>query len=686
MKITEKKNRKISVDLDFLKKSIKYILLIFGVPWDLLNLATNLHLMKYFLLLLVLLFPFTGKAQGRGESRETDLEWLSSTEALKARHKVQFKPAGATSNYDLAYHRLEWQVDPRESFIKGTVTSHFRALADMDEIAFDLSGNMKVISVRQRDSELDFSHEQDDRLVIKLKGPIGAGVLDSLSIHYEGNPVSSGFGSFEVTTHGSSRTPILWTLSEPYGAKGWWPCKQDLIDKVDSVDIYITHPDSYRAASNGTLISEKESGDYRITHWKHRYPIPAYLIAIAVTNYQVHEQSVSEAPFKIVNYLYPETFNQTVRNLTVTPSIMSFFREYFGEYPYSREKYGHAQFGWGGGMEHSTMSFMGSWSRGLIAHELAHQWFGNKITCSSWQDIWLNEGFATYLDGLVTENFDGEKDFIRWRKNLNRIITSEPSGSVFVNDTTSVSRIFSSRLSYRKGAMTLHMLRYKLGDEDFFNGLRSYLEDPELAYGYAATPDLIRHLEQASGEDLDEFFNDWIYGQGYPTYKVIWSQSEEGTLNFQINQSQSHSSVSFFEMPLPVTVMGPNGEIENLRMELSENNQNFSVDPGFEVSSVEIDPEGHLISGSNRVTLGLDERALEKSVVIYPNPVRDLLMIRNEGMSELRRITIYDILGKKVLQQLDPKDQVRTSELDFGLHLVVIDTDQGTLYKTILKN
>ena len=441
----------------------------------------------------------------------------------------------------------------------------------------------------------------------------------------------------------------------------------------------------YKAASNGTLIAEKEYGDKRITHWKHRYPIPAYLIAIAVTNYHVYEQSLSQAPFEIVNYLYPETYEQTVRNLTVTPSIMNFFREKFGEYPYSKEKYGHAQFGWGGGMEHSTMSFMGSWSRGLIAHELAHQWFGNKITCSSWQDIWLNEGFATYLDGLVTENFDGEQEFIRWRRNLNQVITSEPSGSVFVTDTTSVSRIFNSRLTYRKGAMVLHMLRYKLGDQDFFDGLRNYLQDSKLTYDYAATSDLIRHLEQASGEDLKEFFRDWIYGQGYPNFEVFWSQSEEGILNIQVYQSQSHSSVSFFEMPLPVTVYGTRGKMENLRLEISENGQNFSIDPGFTISAVEVDPNVHLISGRNQVTLGLDELALEKSISVYPNPVRDVLMIRNEGMSQLRRITIYDIQGRKVLQQLGSETQVQTGDLRIGLHLIVIDTDQGTFHKTLLK-
>lgn len=641
--------------------------------------------MKYLMLLCLLLFSLAGEAQETGVDASSEIDRIAELESAKARLQSRFKASAGLSDYDLTYHRLEWKVDPGKASIEGKVTTHFRALAQLESLSFDLAENMKVSEVLQRGEKLEFRQGPDDRLEVFLTQSLAPGELDSLSITYAGDPVSSGFGSFEISTHGDMGTPVLWTLSEPYGAKGWWPCKQDLIDKIDSIDVYITHPVQYRAASNGVLISETDSGNLRTAHWKHRYPIPAYLVAIAVTNYRVFEQEVDSAPFRIVNYLYPESYDRTVRDLSATPGLMGFFRKRFGEYPYSREKYGHAQFGWGGGMEHSTMSFMGSWSPSLIAHELAHQWFGNKVTCGSWQDIWLNEGFATYLDGLALEEFSGDAAFREWRKNLVRQITSEPSGSVYVDDTTSVGRIFSSRLSYRKGAMVLHMLRYKLGEEVFSRALANYLEDPQLSYSYAKTPDLIRHLEQSSGEDLKEFFDDWIYGEGYPTYEVVWSQDNEGRLDLQVSQTQSHESVDFFEMPLPLTLNGAQGQTQNLRLEITENGQGFSTAVPFEVVSVQVDPEKNIISAGDQSVLGLDQHALEESISVYPNPVSDLLFIDNSGLAMLKRLTLYDIQGKKIKELANPGSVIPVQDLNFGLHLLVIDTDRGTLRKTILK-
>ncbi|HIG89475.1 MAG TPA: peptidase M1, partial [Flavobacteriaceae bacterium] len=426
------------------------------------------------------------------QNYDEELDNIVAFESNIASKKIDFKTNLNTANYDLKYHKLEFNLDPSSAYLEGQITSHYVAKEDLNQVVFDLTENMNVSHVYYLYSGalLNFVHTTDDELIIDLPALQNTGVMDSLKVIYSGNPVSSGFGSYEQSDHNGS--PIIWTLSEPYGAKGWWPCKQDLNDKIDSIDVFITTPkfnsnnEENIAVSNGLEIIQITSGQYKTTHFKHQYPIPAYLIAISVTNYLTYSHVVDNngSPFEIVNYVYPENYDNANQSTPITVDIMNLFSGLFEEYPFSNEKYGHAQFGWGGGMEHTTVSFMGGFSRGLIAHELAHQWFGNKVTCGSWKDIWLNEGFATYLSGLVIENFDGFESFTSWKQNRINSITSQPGGSVYIidNDTTS-SRIFNGRLSYSKGAMVAHMLRKELSDAIFFESLQNYLADPDLSYG-----------------------------------------------------------------------------------------------------------------------------------------------------------------------------------------------------------
>lgn len=337
-----------------------------------------------------------------------DIAQMESQNAI-----LNFTANPNTANYDLVYNRLELEVNPAYQYISGEVTAYYKAKETMNAIVFDLAANMNVSQVLQRGNSLAFSRNGDE-LLISFLTELNTTVLDSLTISYSGIPDDS---DDAFVTHTHNGTPGLFTLSEPFGAKEWWPCKHDLNDKIDSIDVFIKAPSQYVAVSNGTEQSIELDGlGNKITHFRHNYPIPAYLVAIAVTNYQLMTQTAGTVPhtFPIVNYLYPESFNSASNQLAVTLPIMNLFEDKFGTYPFADEKYGHAQFGWGGGMEHTTVSFMGSFGRSLIAHELAHQWFGNQITCGSWQDIWLNEGFATYLDGMVVEHLDGEASFVSW--------------------------------------------------------------------------------------------------------------------------------------------------------------------------------------------------------------------------------------------------------------------------------
>lgn len=617
----------------------------------------------------------------------SDFDQILEAEAKSAHKIINYKANINTSNYDVTYHRFDWNIDPAVAFISGTVTTTFTAKDDLTTITFDLTDNMTVSAVTQNGNSLSYSQNTNDELVITLSHTLFQGQSSTVKITYSGNPVSSGFGSFEQTTHNG--TPIIWTLSEPYGAKGWWPCKQDLNDKIDEIDIYITAPQQYVSVSNGLEQSQTTSGGFKTTHFKHQYPIPAYLIAIAVTNYSVYSHQVPNngKPFDVVNYVYPENLAYAQANTGITVDIMNLFANLFEEYPYANEKYGHAQFGWGGGMEHTTVSFMGSFSRGLIAHELAHQWFGNKITCGSWKDIWLNEGFATYLAGITIENLDGQASFKNWRMNTVNSITSSPAGAVYLSDidTTSVSRIFNGRLSYSKGAMVLHMLRKKLGDTQFFQGMKDYLANPNLAYNYAITTDFISNMEAASGQNLTEFFNDWIYNQGYPSYSIDWYQPQANQLKITVNQTQSHTSVNYFEAPIPIRVRGTGGETIELVLDNTFDGQEFLETINFQVFQVSIDPDAHLISRNNSSTLGLEDVFSVSEFSIYPNPASTTLFIDKPADFLIENITVFNVLGQ-VENLISNEENIEISQLIPGFYFIRIQTNQGTINKSFLKH
>jgi len=620
------------------------------------------------------------------------LDAIRESEAKSALNHMMQRSNLNTGNYDLKYHRLALDVDPGVAFISGEITSYFEAKSDMSTITFDLTSNMIVSQVLQRGNLLAFTQNADDELVITLPVTQNTGVLDSLTVSYSGNPISSGFGSFEQTEHNGD--PVIWTLSEPYGAKAWWPCKQDLIDKIDSVDVFMTTPqfnpsnEEYISVSNGLEQSQVVNGTNKTTHFRHRHPIPAYLIAIAATNYEVYSHTVPNNgnPFDIVNYVYPESLANAQAGTPITVDIMNIYTNLFEEYPFADEKYGHAQFGWGGGMEHTTVSFMGSFGRNLVAHELAHQWFGNKITCGSWKDIWLNEGFATYLSGITIENLDGNDAFTTWKQQRNNSITSQTDGSVYLTDadTTSVSRIFSGRLSYNKGAMVLHMLRKKLGDTPFFQALQTYLASSEHAYDYALTEDFITIVETSSGEDLTEFFDDWLFNQGYPSYTINWNQPATNQVSITIDQTQSHPSVSFFEAPVPLRVIGTLGETLDLVLDHNTDGQNFLESVSFEVQDILFDPESNLISRNNNVLLGVDDLEIADMLLVYPNPTSGVLFIDKPSRLDISEVKIVNPLGQLV-NQLPYASTLDTSLWTSGLFFIQFQTKDGVITKTVLK-
>jgi aminopeptidase N len=627
--------------------------------------------MKLFLLLLTISFFACGNSIAQSNNLETTKQ-VAAFEKAKFNARLDNKTLSlASNNFTVNYYRCDWNIDPAVRYISGSVTSYFITTASTSQVTYDFTNQLTVDSIIFHASPISFSQLSNKTLVINLPLTLNTGAADSVSIFYHGTPPTSGdfTGGFTKTTHAG--TPVIWTLSEPYGASGWWPCRNGLDDKADSIDIYITHPSQYKASSNGVLVSETTNGSNTTSHYRHRYPIATYLVAFAVTNYTRFTNNVviHGKTLPVIQYIYPEDVSTFQSATPVVLNALQLYSQYFGNYPFLKERYGQTEFSWGGGMEHQTNSFVIGAGTNLMTHELGHQWFGDKVTCGSWQDIWLNEGFANWLaDMFYTEKIDT----VNYKSNVQAdllYITSQKGGSVWVDDTTNSNRIFDTRLTYDKGSFLVRMLRWELGDSLFFKGLRQYLNSPKLTYGFARTADLQHKLQQVSGRNLNYFFNQWFYGEGYPSVTVTWKDSSNNKIYFTVSQTTSKpSSVSFFRLKLPVLVS--NGTKKRLYiLNCKTNNQNFVRNsPSFKVQSVVIDPDNYLITKNNKVVAAtLQPIAGIASVSVNPNPVSTTANVVLKNMNGKVHLQLFDNSGNiKWNQQMDVPDNSTTIQIPFS--------------------
>lgn len=626
------------------------------------------------LLFLILLVTFQNTLAQSPDPDFTDK--MAFSEAQSHLKIATFIESADYASYDLVYQQLNFEVDPAVNYISGSVLSKVKFLKiNITEIHFDLSSALIVDSIYFDRKKIIFQHNSD-KILIQLSSEMQESLFHQVEVFYHGSPPETGFGSFMVSKH--NKIPVLWTLSEPYGALDWWPCKESLTDKIDSLDVFITCPSQYKAASNGKLISDLISGTKRTAHWQHRYPIATYLVAIAVTNYETYYDFLNLPDGKkieVLNYIYPEYLSIAKTKSDQILDIMAYYNSRLITYPFASEKYGHAQFGWSGGMEHQTMSFMATLDFDLVAHEMAHQWFGDYITLASWHDIWLNEGFATFMTGLVYENLLDGYYWPIWKDQLVKKITSLSGGSVYVSDTTDVSKIFNSRLSYSKGAYLLHMLRWEMGDERFFKGLKNYLTDPSIANGFASQEKLVKHMETVADTSFTEFFNDWYYGEGYPVYRLVYFSDpiNPAIQKLRISQNSSNPLVSFFEMHLPVRVW-KNGNSKDLRLYNTQQNQEFVISEE-KVDSIQFDPEKWLCAKAD-IALPVIEISDSEQIQIIPEYSNQRIRVILPEFSGKEIFRIFDMNGRTVLTGLlkgkDSRIEIKT--LRTGIYLAEIQT------------
>lgn len=637
---------------------------------------------------IVVVLQFSNIAAQHNDGYDIAVQELKARQATFGTEKKN--QSAAQSQYDVHYYQLDVEIDPNKRFIKGNSTTHFVVLESLNSIELDLASVLTVDSVKFNNQLVSVSGIGKDKIKVFLPQNLPVGTFGAVTVWYKGTPPNNGFNAFDQRTHQGA--PIIWTFSCPDNADDWWACKNTLDDKADSVEIIVKNPIAYTAVANGKLYKTEQVGNQTISYWKHRYPITTYLIAVAVTNYAVYSDFLVQGQdsLEILNYVYPENLVQAKAGTAALLPVMQFYEEKFGPYPYRKERFGHAQFSWGGGMEHQTTAFVTDFSKGLLAHELSHQWFGDMVTCGSFTEAWLNEGFATYVTALVDET-TAPNTFRSWRSSTINSVTSVINGSLYCKDTTNANRIYDYRLTYQKGAMVLHMLRWIVGDSAFFKGVRNYLEDPKLKYKYVTTNDLMNHLEKSSGKDLKPFFQKWFYGEGHPKYELRWNQGNDFAIKAVLNQTTSHNSVAFYDLPVEIRFTGSlDGNVKDTTLLLQHDKTGFSFqfNPGYKISIVTIDPNLWLIAKKTVIkdaTLSsqtLDEAAI---VTVQPNPFTQQFTLSSD--QNILSVSVYDFEGRLVLQKNTDAHEVQLdmSAYQSGNYVLLTKTKSSTWSQKIVK-
>jgi aminopeptidase N len=473
--------------------------------------------------------------------------------------------------------------------ITGEATAEFRFVRDgVAEVALDLAASMKVSEVSSSGARLEFTHPSD-RLVIPLASPPHSGDLRKFTILYHGTPTSGlriGTNKYHDRTFFSQNWPDL--------ARQWLPIIDHPYDKATS-EFLITAPAKYQVVANGLLQEETDLGDgRRLTHWKQSVPIASWLNAIGVAQFASrHFAPVHGVPLETwLDYQDREagivTFEGPARE------ALEFYIDHIGPFPYEKLANVEAA-GVSGGMEHASAIFYGEKSvtnepaTNLVAHEIAHQWFGDSVTEKDWDDVWLSEGFATYFTLLCTEHYEGREAFVAGLKHSRDVIFATEKkipGVAVRHDNLSDMKKVLNQLVYHKGGWTLHMLRRQIGTNQFWAGIRDYYQRYRDAS--ASTDDFRRVMEENSGQDLRWFFHQWLDRAGSPVVEGIWRYDAVGkTVGIELSQKQEGEA---YRLPLEIAVAG---RIEQI--EMTQKTQRFEFITEKETSSVVLDPDTWLL-------------------------------------------------------------------------------------------
>jgi aminopeptidase N len=602
------------------------------------------------------------------------------------------KGPAPTDNIDVGFYFLDLHISDSSTYITGKVTVQMTLLEEgVQAIALDMGLHLSADSVRVDGKPASFSHN-GNVLTVTFPEAYEKGIIFSCDVFYHGLGTAAGdiSGIYNKVNQFGDR--ITWTLSEPLSALNWFPCKQSLSDKADSVYVYLSTDRRLKAGSNGLLTSTVDlSGDRVRYEWKSRYPIDFYLISFALGPYRDYSfyatgPNITDSVL-VQNYIYDDDdyFNQNKASIDETAPLINLYSGLFGPYPFAAEKYGHCVAPSGGGMEHQTMTTLVNFSFLLVAHELAHMWFGDYVTCHTWGDIWVNEGFASYSEYLAYQYLTTQTEADNWIIRTQNYIKSDPEGSVFVPvpSQTDEDRIFDYRLTYGKGAAIIHMIRQEVGNDSLFFGiLKEFLKQNKLST--ATGNDFRDLLTEKTGKSFDRFFEQWYMGEGYPIHDINWSHQND-TLYITSVQTVSASTPSFDVLIEFAVRVNDKDTLFTFRQDSGY--KSWKVPLIGNVSGVVVDPHHWLLLQIAGITRSDLSRSRSRFVV-SPNPAKDHITIRFSEPVGKYTLLVSDASGRIVLSEKSDlsRHSVAVSQLPKGMYFAVVEENHLIYVAKFIKN
>jgi len=598
------------------------------------------------------------------------------------------------NNYDVKYVHLDLEVNNMNTQIKGISTTNAVVTAtSMGAYVFELTDQLTIDSLKFNGNILPSTGSGYLREV-SLPVALTQGTPFTAIVYYHGEPTSgSGFftGGIQNEISPTWGARVTYTLSESFASRDWWPAKQSLTDKIDSSDVWLTISSNLKGGSNGVLEHVTTlPGNKSRYEWKNHNPIDYYLISLAVSTYDDYSHYMhfdnSTDSMLMQHYVYsnPGTLPYWKDQIDSTDLMVNYFSSLFGRYPFWKEKYGHCMAPLGGGMEHQTMTTLGTFDTWLIAHEFGHQWFGDHVTCGSWADIWLNEGFASYCEYLYAAHFNGTDAGIEKMDEVHDNVMSSTGGSVYCIDSTNENSIFDSRLSYDKGSAIIHTLRFVAGNDNlFFNTLKDY--QIQYANATATTEQFKSFVAGHYNRNMDTFFNQWIYGEGYPTISAKWNQVN-GHVTIELSQVTSMpQSVSYFNTPLEVKLTAL-GSDTTVLVNFNAATKSFECNWSKSMNGLTIDPDNWILNKTGNIVkdpaLSINELQLE-SVRVFPNPTNNDWTVSN--LNEASDLYLTDISGR-TLWHVNSGNQktmtIHASRYPNGIYFLKL-TGKGNNSKTL---